>query len=159
MKKVVWCLWLVLATPSIALGSERKDGAYYCTVKFAGGIAYNDALKEWEGSTFKPSGNFVVKLSFHQPTNVPVGSRDEYDVTITEEGSQDTTDCIGLNGKRPALTLSGWLSCDSLYGINEYKFNFNNQRFIKIYTSGYISGRDNNDDTPAVSGGLCTKIQ
>jgi hypothetical protein len=42
----------------MALSFER-DGTYYCTVKFSGGVAYNNALKQWEGAVFKPSGNFV----------------------------------------------------------------------------------------------------
>ena len=120
MKKVVWSLSLVLAMPSMALGLERRDGAYYCTVKFAAGVAYNDALKQWEGSTFKPDINFVMKLSFRDPTRVPAESPprnvDNYDVTITEEGSPDPTNCIGADGKPPSTTGFSLLVCNTLNG-------------------------------------------
>src|SRR6516225_5675812 len=49
VKKAVWCLWLVLL-PSMAFSAERRVGAYYCTVKFAGGIAYNNTMLQWEGT-------------------------------------------------------------------------------------------------------------
>jgi len=39
-----------------------------------------------------------------------------------------------------------------------YVFNPFTNRFFHIYTAGYISGLDNNDDTPYMAGGTCTKI-
>jgi hypothetical protein len=67
VKKIVWCLWLVLAMPSVAFGGQKRDGTYYCTVKFAGGLEYNNTLKEWQGAILKPSRNFMMKLTFRQP--------------------------------------------------------------------------------------------
>jgi len=163
VKKVVWCLWLVAAMPSMAFSFGRRDGAYYCTVKFAGGIAYNDALKRWEGSTFKPGRNFVMKLSFRETTKYSSPStlfeyRDEYDVTITEEGDTITSSCLGLDGKPPFINRFAILRCNTADGIEEYKINFDNNRFIRIYTAGYTDGAENNNDNPAIAGGLCTKI-
>jgi hypothetical protein len=164
VKKIAWCLWLVLLMPSMALSFERRDGAYYCTSKFAGGIAYNNALKQWEGSTFKPIGNFLLKLSYRETTKYSSPSvvfeyRDEYDVTITDEGDTITTSCLGLDGKQPSIDQFAFMRCSRANGAYEYKFNFDNNRFIQIYTAGYTNGADNNNDTPLVSGGLCTKVQ
>ena len=160
MKKVAWCLWLALAMPSMAMGLERSDGAYYCAVNFAGGIAYNDTLKRWEGALFNPSGNFVAKLSFHESKKKSIGSftfdLDEYDVTITEERDNSVTDNCLHDKKPPTNEEKFGMSCNT--GLKEYKFNFDNHRFMKIYTEGYVTGVDNNNDTPAISGGLCTKI-
>jgi hypothetical protein len=89
MKKIVWCLLLVLGVPSMALSLERRDGAYYCTAKFAGGLAYNDALKEWRGAVFEPSDNFVMKLSFRETIKVFSADYDAYDVFITDEGPRE----------------------------------------------------------------------
>ena len=95
MKKIIWCLWLFLAMPSMAFGLQRRDGTYYCTVKFAGGLEYDQSLKEWQGAILKPSRNFVMKLTFRQTVKGPdrdeydkgqTEDRDEYDVTINEEG-------------------------------------------------------------------------
>jgi hypothetical protein len=52
--------------PSMALGAERRDGGYYCTEKFSGGVSYNDMLGQWQGAVFEPSTNFVMKLSFRE---------------------------------------------------------------------------------------------
>jgi len=167
VKKVVWCLWLVLATPSVAFSLERRDGAYYCTSKFSGGLAYNDALKQWEGTSFEGvsyHGNFLIKLDFRERTKYSSPStlfeyRDEYDVTITNEGSSVAASCLEFAGKPPFINELGVLRCNVANGLFEYKVNFANYRFTKIYTSGYVNGADNNDNTPAISGGLCTKLQ
>jgi hypothetical protein len=50
MKKVACSLSLILSMPSMALGLEKRDGAYYCTEKFAGGIGYDSELKQLAGS-------------------------------------------------------------------------------------------------------------
>jgi len=163
VRKIAWGLLLVLAMPSMVLGLERRDGAYYCAVKFAGGIAYNNDLKQWEGSTFKPTRNFVMKLSFRETTKyssptVVFEYRDEYDVAITEEGDTITTSCLGLDAKPPSIDQFAFMSCSRANGVYEYKFNFDNNRFIQVYTAGYTNGADNNNDTPAILGGICTKI-
>jgi hypothetical protein len=158
MKKIVCCLWLVLAMPSMALGLERRDGGYYCTEKFAGGLAYDDALKEWHGTVFKPDSNFVMKLSFRETAKVFGVDFDTYDVFITDEGTSRTNYCVD-DTEPPSIDETGAFSCSTLNGLYVYKFNFGNHRFIRIYTSGYTNGADNNNDTPAIAGGLCTKIQ
>jgi len=165
VKKIAWCLALVLAMPSMALGLERRDGTYYCTSKFMGGVAYNDELKRWEGTSFDPSyhGIFVIKLDFRETTKYSSPStlfeyRDEYDVTITNEGSPVAASCLELDGKPPFINQLAVLRCNVADGLYVYKFNFANYRFIRMYTSGYVNGADNNNDTPAISGGLCTKI-
>lgn len=148
----------------MALGLERRDGAYYCTVKFAGGISYNNSLQQWHGDTFQPEGNFVMKLGFRETRKVFGSDSDVYDVAITKEGASGPSYCVidtepPATPEPPAIDELGGLSCTVLRGTYEYKFNFNNHRFIKIYTYGYTDGVDNNDNTPAISGGLCTKIQ
>ena len=151
-KRIAWCLWLILLMPSMAFSAERRVGAYYCTVKFAGGIAYNNTLVQWEGTIFRPEGNFVMKLA-------GTTDRDEYDVTITDEGEQTTRSSCLADAKPPSIDQFAFMSCSRANGIYEYKFNFDNTRFIRIYKAGYTNGVDNNTDTPAISGGFCTKIQ
>ena len=38
---------------------------------------------------------------------------------------------------------------------HDYRFNLENNRFLLF---GYFDGADNNENTPAVTGGTCTKI-
>ncbi len=167
VKKMVGCLWLlVLAMPSTASGEQRRDGTYNCTAKFAGGLGYNKALKEWEGAVVKPSRNFVMKLTFRQTVKGQsheeydkgqTEDRDEYDVTITEEGDM-SVGCLESRGKFPSINKYGFLECSRM-GLIEYKFNFINHRFIEIYKGGYINGANDINDTPRVSGGVCTLAQ
>jgi len=157
MKRIACCLWLALLMPSMALGLERRDGAYYCTAKFAGGVAYDNTLQQWRGGPFNARENFVLKLSQTKP---PPEEQDPnyqdryYFVTITVEG-RSSNGCRA-NYKPPLLDDDGLLRCEVLGGLHIYIFNFDNHRFITIYTAGYVDG--SNNDTPNVTGGLCTKI-
>ena len=142
VRAVLFCWTVLLAASSNALGFERRDGAYYCTVQFSGGIAYNESLKRWQGTSFQPSGNFVVRLKYLKSRTVNVTDKfsydiDDYDVHITDEGA------------------NGYLHCGA---ITNYEFNFKNNRFLEVYAVGYVNGVDKNGDTPSVSGGTCTKI-
>ncbi len=166
VKKMVWCLWLVLAMPSMASSEQRRDGTYNCTAKFAGGLEYNKALNEWEGAVIKPSRNFVMKLTFRQTAKGQnrdeyvkgqTEDRDEYDVTITEEGDT-SVGCLESREKFPSVNKYGFLECSRM-GVIEYKFNFLNHRFIEIYKGGYINGANDINDTPKVSGGVCILAQ
>ena len=66
---------------------NRCRGVYYCTVKFAGGLEYNNALKEWQGAILKPSRNFMMKLTFREKVKVKgqTHDRDEYDEGQTRD--------------------------------------------------------------------------
>src|SRR4029077_5831040 len=128
VKKIVWCLWLVLAMPSMAFGWQRRDGTYYCTVKFAGGLEYNNTLKEWQGAILKPSRNFMMKLTFRQPTKSrdrdefdkgQIDDNDEYDVTITEEGDASVS-CLESREKLPSINKYAFLECSRM-GLIDYK--------------------------------------
>jgi hypothetical protein len=39
-----------------------------------------------------------------------------------------------------------------------YIFNLTTLRFLNIYDIGYVGGKDDNSDNPAVAVGICTKI-
>jgi hypothetical protein len=159
VKKIGLCLWLVLLMPSMALGLERRDGAYYCTEKFSGGVRYDNTLNQWQGALFKPGENFVVKLSQTKPPpeeQDDADARDRYYlVTITVEG-RSSNGCVVNYLKPPFIDTEGLLRCEVVSGLRIYIFNFDNHRFIKIYTAGYVDG--SNNDSPNVAGGLCTKI-
>jgi hypothetical protein len=42
--------------------------------------------------------------------------------------------------------------------LKDYVFNLKQGRFLAVYAVGYVNGFDNNDNTPAIDGGRCTKI-
>src|SRR6476620_8002046 len=122
MNKIVWCLCFVLAMTSMAFGWQKRDGTYNCTVKYAGGLEYNNTLKEWQGAILKPSRYFVMKLTFRQ--TVKDQSRDEYDkgetegrdgydVTITEEGEAPVS-CLESREKFPSINKYSFLECSRM---------------------------------------------
>jgi hypothetical protein len=157
MKRIAWCLGLILLMPSMAFSLERRDGAYYCTEKFAGGVAYDSALQQWRGGPIKGNENFVVKLQHASPPeqdpNYPDPNAQDryYRVTITVEGHSSNY-CLF---PPPFIDDEGLLKCEVIGGLHIYIFNFDNHRFLEIYTAGYVDG---SNDTPSVAGGLCTKI-
>jgi hypothetical protein len=159
VKKVALCLSLALAMPSNGMSMERRDGAYYCTGKFSGGVVYDNTTKEWHGAIFKANENFVLKLSQTKPPpeDQDPNYRDRYYlVTIAVEGHR-SNGCFLADGKPPFIDdYDAVLRCDVPGGLHRYLFNFDNHRFITIYTAGYVDG--SNNDTPNVAGGLCTKI-
>ena len=150
----------------MAFGLQGRDGTYNCTVQFAGGLEYDKSLKEWHGAILKPSRNFVMKLTFRQTVKVQdrdeydkgqAHDRDEYDVTITEEGDASVS-CLERREKLPSINKYAFLECSRI-GLIDYKFNFVNHRFIEIYKGGYINGANDDNDSPKLSGGLCTLAQ
>jgi hypothetical protein len=161
VKKIALWVALALAMPSMAFSFERRDGAYYCTEKFSAGLVYNDETKEWQGAVFRNRRNFVMKLSFLETVKSTLGSlnndSDKYDVSITDEGSSVALPCLQETGEPPGINKYFVAWCNA--GLNEYQFNFNNHRFIRVYAVGYFDGADDHKNTPSVSGGLCTKLQ
>jgi len=107
-----------------------------------------------------------MKLSFRETVKNVLGRDEEvYDVTITEEGTSPTrfSGCVvlarpPLEPQPPLIDEFGNLHCTDEAELYVYRFNFGTHRFLKIYTAGYVSGLDSRSDTPAISGGLCTKI-
>jgi hypothetical protein len=79
-------------------------------------------------------------------------------ITITPWGSNAPADCRGSEGSKTVTAAFGVLIC-STSPVQVYVFNPFTNRFFHIYTAGYIGGLDNNDDTPYIAGGTCTKIE
>jgi hypothetical protein len=150
-------LLLTLSCAAAAAG-ERRDGAYFCTGEFAGGLHYNTQLKKWEGATFRPEAKFIVRLKFLNSYKMAGGFQfevDDYDVTITKAGTNTALSCSRL-GETTARLHEFRMECST--GSEDYNFNFKFYRFIRVYAVGYVGGEDNNDDTPNILGGTCIKI-
>ena len=149
VNKLVWWLWLVVVVmPSMALGLERRDGAYRCVEEFSRDNTLNQP-------PFKVNENFVVTLTAPEEQDP---QDNHYLVTIAIEG-HSSNDCYGVNHKPPFVDDDAVLGCDVLG--HTYVFNFDNHRFIEIYkATSYVDGSNNDTphDTPHVAGGLCTKI-
>jgi hypothetical protein len=152
-------------TPNVLSAQQPvKDGAYFCTVEFSGGLAYNQTTKRWQSTTFRPDRKFVVRLKF-------IGTKQEelvpgvnvkvtvssYDITITPAGMPNAMPCLSEDGGDAQMLDGPHVEC--LTGAMEYRFNFQNNRFLQAYMVGYVEGKDEGEDTPSMSGGTCTRIE
>lgn len=144
-----------MATMIVSAGfaQETKEGAYSCTAESSGGIFYNDRTKKWEGTGFRPLSKFTLRLKYVRTT----AEADEYAVTITPGGRNDGLPCVSYRAQLAQFNELGFLVCRT--ELYNYKFNLKAGRFVEAYLMGFISGQDINDDTPLVSGGVCTKIE
>jgi hypothetical protein len=128
--------------------AQSKDVAYYCVSEVAGGLWYNEKTKKWEGVSFRPESKFVLKMIF---------LHSNYDVTVTEAGKEYNLRCSEHYGKLGVGDQYKSFSCTT--AVHDYRFNFVTNRFLAIYAHGYVDGKDNDDNTPGIEGGTCTKIQ
>jgi hypothetical protein len=149
------CSWA-----DFALG-QSKDAAYYCVAEFAGGLAYDAGTKKWQGASFRTDNKFVMRMKYvgsrGQGSGL-TGSLTEYMVTITQAGDSYAAPCTddGSYEAKSVLSSNTWVFCNS--SLADYKFNLKANRFLSVYALGYVDGTDNNDNTPAMTGGTCTKI-
>jgi hypothetical protein len=148
-------LWPFVATitVTVSLAQQPNEGAYYCAAQSSGGIVYNERTKKWEGTSFRPLSKFTLKFKYVR--TAPNG--DEYAVTITPDGKNDVLACNPYRTQFVQFDEFGYLICRT--DFFNYKFNLKAGRFIEAYLMGYINGRDSNDDTPMLSGGVCTKVE
>jgi hypothetical protein len=65
-----------------------KDGAYFCTIEFAAGLAYNQTTKRWQSTTFRPKQKFILRLKFIETTQEELEAVSSYNITFTPAVSQ-----------------------------------------------------------------------
>ena len=139
--------------------STERSGSYFCNVEFGGGLRYDKAHHKWESAEFEPDLKFVLRLKFRTTNSRTFGTRKysyaQYEASITPAGMNKPVPCFGVTSIFPWLNDQGYLTCTS--AKTEYKFNLDNNRFLSIYTHGYLDG-DENPHTPGLLGGICTKI-
>lgn len=156
MKWVASIALLLLATDAPAQTPAGKR--YFCVDEFTGGLAFDEQLKRWKSTTFRPSGRFVLSVSpMGADGKSDRGSR--YEVSIADSGSDYRIPCFNLFSKDriPRLNTIGEMRCYS--NLQDYVFNFNTMRYLRTYQHGYVDGTENNDNTPSIAGGVCTLIE
>jgi len=140
-----------------------KDGSYFCASEIEGGITYDSSVKRWRATSFNPNTKFVLKLQFVKALQEGSRTIESYPVTITRAGTKDAQPCYAQTyqlqpafpGEVRADANFGEFSCSTLY--RSYKLNMKQNRFLEIYEEGFVRG-DNNDDTPSIAAGTCTRI-
>jgi len=161
--KILSAAILIACVPlSTANAQLVKDASYFCVAEVVGGLAYDAGMKKWIATSFRAEKKFVLRLKFlTNRVEKSVFNQDEtvydYNVTITEAGSNFAGPCLGRGQKHVTVRPLGWLLCHGA-DLHEYRFDLDTNRFLAAYLHGYIDGKDNNNNTPAVLGGTCTKI-
>jgi hypothetical protein len=138
---------------AVSFAQQTKEGAYSCAAESSGGIFYNDRTKKWEGTSFRPQSKFILRVKYVRTT----ADGDEYTATIAPGGRDDSLPCLSYRTQLAQISDFGLLVCRTEF--YNYKFNLKAGRFVEGYLMGYINGQDLNDDTPLVSGGVCTRIE
>jgi hypothetical protein len=152
-------LMLVLACPTLAK-AEEASASYFCTSEFAGGISYDAQSKSWRGTTFNTKGdNFVLSLKTERSRFEGKEFIEELTVTVTKAGSSYAAACLDFTGPLHSTVTSsdGFFRCSA--NVTDYTFSRKTNRFLSVYSVGYVTGSDDNENTPSVVGGTCTKIK
>jgi hypothetical protein len=159
----LFALGLTIAPPVFAQ-AHPYDGSYYCVTEFSGGVAYDETLKKWESTRFRPNEKFIVQFKYIGPHPPYAGQSytDDYFVTITPSGSDKMEACKTYYKEasdRIEFTRDvGRGDCQTF--LHRYIFGLKYKRFLRTFESGgYVNGMDEETDTPSISGGTCTKIK
>ncbi len=124
--------WL-LNTP---LNSIAQD-SYLCVSEASGGVAYDSNQKKWIGTKFRTENEKIILI------------KKDSQWKLKDFGFSFENDC-------GEISEYGTLRCNIAFG--EFLFNSKTRRYLKSYTVGYVDGRDNNNDTPAVTIGKCSPL-
>ncbi|MET4242744.1 hypothetical protein [Bradyrhizobium sp. RT10b] len=141
---------------------EAKNATYYCAVEMAGGLFYDENLKRWRSGTLRTDDRFVLKLKYLTTRmGKDLVNRDEvvltFNVAIVEGGSNTDAECRARDWSEVVeVRPNNYIFCNAV--LSDYVINLSNNRFLRNYMSGYVDGVENNKNTPAVSGGTCTRI-
>ncbi|WP_426609501.1 hypothetical protein [Bradyrhizobium sp. McL0616] len=155
------CLLLGFPTGN-AQAVEAKNATYYCVVEMAGGLFYDENSKRWRSGTFRTDEKFVLKLKYlRTQVGKDLMNRDEavqtFNVAIVEGGSNTDAECRARDWSEVVeVRPNNYIVCNAV--LSDYIINLSNNRFLRNYMCGYVDGVESNKNTPAVSGGTCTKI-
>jgi hypothetical protein len=168
MRLAYYVIAISAITPLVLSASSAmapKDASYYCTVEFAGGLTFNQTLKKWESAKFRPERKFVLKLKYltTRTQNDYLGTNEtvtDFNITLTAAGSNSSELCLKTGdewSETVPISQNDFITCTA--GLSEDYFNLKSNRFLTSYMLGYIDGKDNDENTPVVSGGTCTRIE
>ena len=142
---------LALVQPAF---SQSKDGAYYCVVEMSAGLAFDGA--KWSAAALRVDQKFVLRMKYGG-SRIEEGKQvSDYDITITDAGTDFDRPCSSNQKMVTIHDDDGGFRCGTI--TEDFVVNIKTLRFLRIYPLGYVSGQDNNDNTPSVSGGTCTTI-
>src|SRR5262249_30349188 len=117
--------------------------------------------------TFRADGKFILRMKYLNSRRVTYGGEDfvvgDFEVTITNAGSNNASACNTDFGEKPRVTTVNQFD---LFKCNvhlmDYLISVRTNRFLQTYTGQYVQAdesRTDHLDTPSVTGGTCMKIE
>lgn len=158
-----------LIAPNMTFAQSNKDysGTYLCIADASGGIRYDDASNQWVGTRFNTDKRYILTAKANGLVNDPIFDLPKmtYIITWKQHGAnwdEFMSGCWTVSDElRKINPMSSYLDFGSLncraYG-GPLTVNFNNLRFMSTYLYGFVDGMDNNENTPFIHVGKCTKI-
>lgn len=161
---------MLVATTAQAQTTAKWAGKYFCKSTASGGVAWQEQLKEWRGTSFKTNKQFVVSITeapkAQQQTVAPSSSGEipgQYNILITQLGESRGTHC-NVSGStmwldtRPILIYDwGFVRCDA--SLSVITLHLGAMRFMEAYQQGFWNGEDNTANTPYIEIGNCARIE
>jgi len=159
-----------LFTPDLALSQNANDfsGSYFCTGDAVGGVSYNNGAGKWEGAVFSSGDQYILNVKFFgEVENIYRTDIRAYFITFSEHGNKATaaseTSCDTkidelrkINSSLSYISDQGSFSCRVIGG--DLNVNLLNGRFLQSYVWGYVDGADDNNNTPNIEIGTCSRI-
>jgi hypothetical protein len=142
----------------------KHTGVFLCVPELASGIRFDMARRRWTHGQFRTNGNsIVVKVEVSGRGEVDLFGElvhvTEYAVSVSKLGEQNSEICID-NGSSKGIDVhisnNGLIRCST--GLLDFKVNLGTMRYLEVYANGYIDGRDEEGNTPAITVGKCSRI-
>jgi hypothetical protein len=122
--------------------SPAKAESYLCLAEASGGIKYLNG--NWTGTRFKTEEKYLVTRDSSQPNKFKV----------TEVGKSyplHKCDVITDTAGKETRLICGGLGYGMIISLSDL-------RYTEVYSLGYIENDKSGDNTPSISGGICSKI-
>ncbi len=130
--KALILIFIALTFSNIA----RAQEIYLCVSEATGGVSFDRNSQKWQGTALRNNNKILINKKNNKWTMKGFDSSLENECTQPNE--------------------YGVMSCNKILG--EFNFNIKTRRYISTYVAGYIDGSNNNDNTPAVEIGVCSKL-
>jgi hypothetical protein len=167
---LISCIAVTSEAETPILDAANFSGSYFCTSEAVGGVHFDEVINKWTSTNFEPSAQHIVKIEPQSlfKDNIFDEMRTVYTISISAHGKESTSNaysdyCYTRNDDLRKANPQ-WNFIYDLGGFNcmvvggEWSMSLKSMRYLNTYTWGYVDGVDNNDNTPTVEIGKCTKI-
>lgn len=162
MKVILGVALALGATSAVADDALPRDisGSYLCKATASAGIRFDETSKQWKSAKFNVEGDsLLVKVKFTGQTgkfDFLDSAYRVYEVRVKQFGQPGEGNYCAEAGGEPQVRVSGTaIRCTQVF--YDYWFNFETNKFQYAFDGGYMH-TNMNTDTPAITVGVCDKV-